>query len=284
MKKMKTTSYELNMIRPDLAPGRVRLAFLTDLHNAENGSHNETLIHAIKEAQPDLILCGGDMLIGKKNAPSNVARDLLITLAEEYPIYHALGNHEDRLKTYPHQYGPIYREYRDALEHAGIIFLDNESELLSIRGIPLQIAGLSICQKYYKRMKRYHLDASEILEHLGAPNAHAINIMLAHHPNYMDSYVNWGADLTICGHYHGGLMRIGKTTGLLTPNLKLLNERCCGIFDFHARIRQGVPVMHDSHVIISAGLGEHTLPIRIHNPRELVIVDLNVIKKNPEEE
>ena len=29
-------------------------------------------------------------------------------------------------------------------------------------------------------------------------------------------------------------------------------------------------------MIISAGLGEHTIPVRIHNPRELVILELSV--------
>lgn len=282
MKKMKTTSYELNMNRPDIASGKVRLAFLTDLHNAENGSHNETLIHAIKEAQPDLILCGGDMIIGKKNAPSTVASDLLKTLAEEYPIYHALGNHEDRLKTYPHQYGPVYQEYREALKNTDITFLDNDSELISIRGIPLQITGLSIEKTYFKRLKNYHLDASEISEITGEPNAYAINILLAHHPQYMEAYNNWGADLTLCGHYHGGMLRFGRHSGVITPNYKLLNAKCYGRYDFSQRLHSGVQEKHDSTVIVSSGIGEHTIPVRIHNPRELVIVDLNVEKKNPE--
>ena len=28
------------------------------------------------------------------------------------------------------------------------------------------------------------------------------------------------------------------------------------------------------HMIVSAGLGEHTIPVRLHNPRELVIAEL----------
>mgnify|MGYP000550335492 CR=1 FL=1 len=27
-------------------------------------------------------------------------------------------------------------------------------------------------------------------------------------------------------------------------------------------------------MIVSAGLGEHTIPVRIHNPRELVLINL----------
>lgn len=284
MKKMETTRYELNMYRPDSAPGKVRLAFLTDLHNSENGTHNETLIHAIKEAQPDLILCGGDMIVGHKNEPFTVARDLLLSLSEEYPIYHALGNHELRLKSYPHQYGPIYAEYRKALKDSGITFLDNESELISVRGIPLQITGLSITKKYFKKLKKYHMDASEITETVGEPNPHAINILLAHHPQYMDTYNNWGADLTLCGHYHGGMMRIGKHSGIITPNYKLLNNKCYGQYNYSQRISNGLTTKHNSTVIVGAGIGEHTIPVRIHNPRELVILDLNIEKKNPEEE
>lgn len=62
MGKMKTTRYELNIDRHYLTPGQVRLVFLTDLHNAENGPANKMLLDAIKEAHPDLILCGGDRI------------------------------------------------------------------------------------------------------------------------------------------------------------------------------------------------------------------------------
>ena len=39
---------------------------LSDLHNKEYGAGNERLLDAICKARPDLILIGGDMLVGKK--------------------------------------------------------------------------------------------------------------------------------------------------------------------------------------------------------------------------
>lgn len=39
--------------------------FLSDLHNHVYGKENEKLRKAIVEAHPDLILIGGDMLVGK---------------------------------------------------------------------------------------------------------------------------------------------------------------------------------------------------------------------------
>lgn len=271
---MKITKYELNIQRPDLVAGRVRLAFLTDLHNAENGEDNEELIHAIREAEPDFILCGGDMIIAKENHLIHVAKDLLLKLAEEYPIYHALGNHELRLKQYPHTYGNMYKDYVEPLKAAGVVFLDDGSELIAVRGKAIQIFGLSLKREYYSRIQNHSLDASEISEKIGAPNPNAINILLAHHPMYMDTYNDWGANLTLCGHYHGGLLRMGEHTGLLTPNLKIFSDKCYGEYIYTARMTGGIPVKCYSKVIVGAGLGEHTIPIRLANPRELVIIDI----------
>lgn len=274
MKKMKITKYELNIQRPDFATGRVRLAFLTDLHNAENGKDNEELIRAIREAEPDLILCGGDMIIGKEKHPINDARDLLFKLVEEYPIYHAFGNHELRLQKYPHTYGTMYKDYVEPLKEAGVEFLDNSSELIAVKGNAIQIFGLSLAKEYYSRIRHRSLDASEITEKIGEPNPNAINILLAHHPVYMDVYNDWGANLTLCGHYHGGLVRMGEHTGLLTPNLNIFSDKCCGEYTYTARMTGGIPVKCYSKVIVGAGLGEHTIPIRLANPRELVIIDI----------
>ena len=44
--------------------GKVRIVFLSDLHNHVYGKENEELLSAIREAKPDLILAGGDMLDG----------------------------------------------------------------------------------------------------------------------------------------------------------------------------------------------------------------------------
>ena len=70
--------------------------------------------------------------------------------------------------------------------------------------------------------------------------------------------------MTLCGHYHGGVWRFGKHRGLISPDFRLF-PRAHGLFRKDGR-----------NVIISAGLGEHTIPVRIHNPRELVILELSV--------
>ena len=80
----------------------------------------------------------------------------------------------------------------------------------------------------------------------------------------MNAYFQWGADVTLCGHYHGGVLRFGEHRGLVSPDFRLL-PRAHGLFRKNGK-----------SVIIGAGLGEHTIPVRIHNPRELVILELTV--------
>ena len=88
-------------------------------------------------------------------------------------------------------------------------------------------------------------------------------ILLAHNPVFAPFYMEWGADLTVCGHFHGGVMRLRGKQPLLSPYGFLLPEYGYGHFEKDGK-----------HVIVSSGLGEHAIPFRIHNPMELVSIDL----------
>ena len=59
----KITRYRIRTGKIKGDAGKVRIAFLSDLHNHVYGKENEELLLAIREAKPDLILAGGDMLV-----------------------------------------------------------------------------------------------------------------------------------------------------------------------------------------------------------------------------
>lgn len=101
----------------------------------------------------------------------------------------------------------------------------------------------------------------ELEKRFGQPDPDRITILLAHNPRYKKEYLSWGATVTFCGHYHGGVMMFGKRRGAISPDFRLFPGECGGIH------KKG-----EHAVIVSAGLGEHTIPLRIHNPRELTIL------------
>ena len=59
----RTTEYD---IRSEKMRGEARVLFLSDLHNHRYGFRNRRLVEAVRQAKPDLILIGGDMLVGKE--------------------------------------------------------------------------------------------------------------------------------------------------------------------------------------------------------------------------
>ena len=67
--------------------GKVRIAFLSDLHNHVYGKENEELLLTIREAKPDLILAGGDMLVGKAGRDWTAAADLMKKLPQIAPVW-----------------------------------------------------------------------------------------------------------------------------------------------------------------------------------------------------
>ena len=71
----KITRYRIRTSKIKGDAGKVRIAFLSDLHNHVYGKENEELLLAIREAKPDLILAGGDMLVGKAGRDWTPAAD-----------------------------------------------------------------------------------------------------------------------------------------------------------------------------------------------------------------
>ena len=128
---------------------------------------------------------------------------------------------------------------------------------------PEEIYGYAMDRTYYNRFYRGPLPVSELMDHLGKPDPARYGILLAHHPAYRSSYASYGADLTLSGHYHGGVVGLGAHRGLVTPDFRLFSKNCRGLF-----------LTGGTCQIISAGTGEHTIPVRIWNRRELIITDI----------
>ena len=241
----------------------IRIVFLSDLHLIEHGKNNHKLISVIHTINPDIILVGGDMVVGKEECSEATAEYLLTKLASDYKILYALGNHEQKLKQKKERFGERYTLYQERLAAAGVCFLDNRRISLSIKGKTIVFHGLNLPLKYYKRFERHQLLMDEIQSYLGIiDDSDTINILLAHHPRYADVYFAWGADLILSGHVHGGVMRFGKKA-LISPDIQLFPKYGYG------KIKRG-----DQTMIISGGIGEHTIPFRFFNPRELVLIEI----------
>lgn len=241
-----------------------RFILLSDQHNKTYGKENEKLIGQIESLSPDAVLVAGDMLTAVKGQPFDNALSLMQRLAAKYPIYYGMGNHEYRLELYPEQYGDAYEKYVAGLKAAGIDPLINQNTDLPVYNIA--ICGSQIGREYYRRFRKYPMKADYLPKILGEPRTDACQILIAHNPLYFEEYAAWGADVVVSGHVHGGIMRLPVLGGVLSPNLSLFPKYDGGRFEL------GKAVM-----ILSRGIGTHTIPLRIFNPAELVVLDFKKV-------
>ncbi|MCR5715847.1 MAG: metallophosphoesterase [Lachnospiraceae bacterium] len=238
-----------------------RFVFLTDVHLKEYGKKNTRLLDAIDREKPDAILIGGDLINATPGADVTAAVFLVNCLSEHYPVYYAYGNHEARAKANPEKYGELFPKYLEMISYPNVTFLENSSVELPEAGIA--ISGLSMDQYYYKKRVPRVFPERYLEKKLGARNPNCFQILLAHQPDYFRFYAAWDADLTLSGHVHGGVMRLPILGGVISPALRLFPHYDGGVFE-----------EYDHRMILGRGLGMHTIPIRIFNPGEVIVVTL----------
>ena len=138
----KVTRYHVTSRKLSGLSGPLTILFLSDLHNWKYGEHNERLLSAIENEHPDLILIGGDMLVGKKETPCDICPGSRPgKLPSLCPVYYANGNHEQRMKEETEIYGNVYEVYKRKLDESGVIFLENASQRIKIKDTDISISG-----------------------------------------------------------------------------------------------------------------------------------------------
>ena len=253
-----TVEYE---IESDMVTRPCKFILLSDLHNKSYGKDHKRLIDKIDSISPDMVLVAGDMLTAVKGQAFGVTLSLMRQLSPQYKIYYGMGNHEHKMKLYPEQYGTIYDDFVAELSKLGIVPLVNENTYLPEYNVA--VCGAQIDPCYFKKFRKYPMDERYLPKILGEPRENACQILIAHTPQYFEEYAAWGADLVVSGHVHGGIMRLPVLGGVLSPNMTLFPKYDGGKF-----------VRGKTTMILSRGLGTHTIPVRVFNPGVLVVVTL----------
>ena len=212
------------------------------------------LIERITALKPDIIAITGDMN-DKLVDDYSVVTDLCKELVKIAPVYYVPGNHEWPKIVFHNS--PIGTD----LEAIGVHFLADETETLEVNGNTIAIGGVAEAPASYERYASAYFESFEQLD--------AFKLLLVHYPEYFledGFFSDVPVDLALCGHTHGGMIRIPGIGGLYTPDQGVLPT-----------LTEGLHQIGDTSLIISRGLGDGKgTPVpRINNPPELVIVDIN---------
>jgi len=244
--------------------GERTFVFLSDLHDNRFGAGQKDLLEAIAKVKPDGVILGGDMMItdgSKDYVDTERALYLVRQLAGRYPVYYGFGNHESRMNWSKRQFGNVYEEYCEKLRQAGVHIVKGR-ERYEIGG-DIALAGVELPKECYRKFSPERLDARLLSIQMGEAEKERYQILLAHTPIMFKQYQTWGADLTLSGHFHGGTIRLPLLGGLMTPQFQFFYRYCGGRFEKNGHT-----------LIVSRGLGTHSVNIRLNNQSQLVVVKL----------
>lgn len=243
-KHLETTyyTYEADQLGVDL--DGYRIVQISDLHNAKFGKNNQKLVDRIRECDPDMIVLTGD-LVDSNHTNVNRAVQFVNEIVKICPVYYVTGNHEYWLEK------SEYDELMDGLIGAGVVILDDQVVEISRGDAKFRLVGLDDRSLANGTLEALLSDEKEL------------TVVLAHEPQYFARYAGTGVDLVLSGHAHGGQFRLPFVGGIVAPDQGFLPEYTAGEY-----------YMNGTEMIVSRGLGNSVIPVRLFNYPEIVCVEL----------
>lgn len=264
----------------------LKILHISDFHNKKFGKNYKRIIKKIKEINPNIVLITGDTIDCHFPKPDRVYYFFEL-LTKIFPVYLVSGNHE-------HVCGR-YDEFIKGYKNAGVHILDDTFVEIEKNNEKLKILGISdltgnIRARLAKKQVKLRLNTSELCCYISAIkenvfgyisdnsrkvfeekiknvvckcNKNEFCILLAHRPELINLYEKYNIDLVLSGHAHGGQFRFLGIKGIIAPGQGIFPKYTSGLYR-----------KKNTSMIVSRGLGNSVIPIRIFNRPELVVIDL----------
>lgn len=230
-----------------------RIAQVSDLHNSAMGKPGGKLLAALQGAQPDIIAITGDM-IDSRHTDIPAALEFAAEAVKIAPCYYVPGNHESRISE--------YETLKQGLLDLGVTVLENEKVEIHHSGETINLLGVmdpSFEADYWQVFPEDVMDKNvgDLSQESG------FTILLSHRPEMVDIYAQHSIDLALSGHAHGGQVRLPFVGAVYAPGQGLFPKYDAGLFE-----------KENTTMIVSRGIGNSVIPLRFHNPPELVLITL----------
>lgn len=245
--RLETTEYIYESSEVPASFDEYKICQISDLHCKAFGQNNQTLLSAIHEMDPDIVVLTGDIVDEDHTDLSSI--EALFAWLKEYsiPAYYITGNHDLEEAAAP-QYGQL----KLLMETYGVTDLDGKTETLSIGKDSISLTG----GKWYSRY---------IVQYLTPADPDGFHILLYHGADFFDLIDDYNYDLILSGHIHGGVIRLPfLNKGLLGNTGELFPKYVSGIYQNETKT---------CTMLVSRGLGDSRIP-RFYNRPELVCITL----------
>jgi len=232
-----------------------KIVHISDLHNKSFGKNQEKLLKKIEEEKPNIIVITGD-LIDRRKYNLEVALSFVKGAVDIAPVYYVSGNHE--------AWSGKYEEIKDELISLNVQVLDDKKISINKEDDFIDIIGLK--DPDFHTSNYLEGNNTLVLENQlrNLSEKDNFQILLSHRPELINIYANENIDLIFSGHAHGGQFRLPFIGGIIAPDQGLFPEYTSGVYE-----------KDKSTLVVSRGLGNSIIPVRLFNQPEIVIVTLS---------
>ena len=232
-----------------------RIAQLSDFHigpfmTAEEIRRYVGIANGLK---PDLAALTGDFVTWDASTQHAVV-DVLAGVKAPFGVFGSLGNHE--------MWAGVEDSITRLFALQGIRILRGEQAWIKCGGEAINLLGVDYQSRSPmgpsgQRLVREYLEG---VDRLMAPGT--ANILLSHNPNTFDRAAEYGIDLSLAGHTHGGQVTLEFISPDLSPS-RLITPYVRGWFE-----KPG------GQLYVNRGIGTIGVPIRFDAPPEITVFEL----------
>ncbi len=242
---LKIERKNVDLYFPDLPLGfdGYTILFLSDLHIDGLDGITEKLLEVLGELSVDLCILGGDLRMetfGSFHEALRLLGDVIPSLRAADGVYAILGNHDC-----PDIITPLMER--------GVKFLVNEAAPISRNGDTLWLLGVD--DTHYYRCHDLEKASEEV-------PAGAFTVLAAHSPEIYAEASGFGIRLYLCGHTHGGQIRLPRLGPVFT-HAKAPRRMAAGQWEHGAMTGY-----------TTSGVGVSGVPVRFFSKGEVSVITL----------
>lgn len=222
------------------------VAHVSDLHNREFGT---VLPDGVKAVRPDIIVITGDMI--HRENESAAAEKFAAEAVRIAPVYYVPGNHEKVLGCYP--------KFKQTLIDCGVHAPENAFVPIERGGERIALLCMNDPAYFPKGKTDFITELNRLTAEIAAEGMR-YTVLLSHRPELFERYVEAGVQLSLCGHAHGGHVRLPFIGAIYAPNQGLFPKYTEGVYEKYGK-----------SMVVSKGLGKSSWVPRVFNPPELAV-------------
>lgn len=232
-----------------------RIVQVSDLHNTVFGKNNARFIQALRAFHPSIIVLTGDT-IDSNRTDVQTAVNFVCDALDIAPVYFVTGNHEAIAMD-------AFAQLERAITDMGAVVLRSAAHEIEISGQFIRLIGADDLG-FYAKDRPVEAAKDQLGADINALTSYGTyTVLLSHRPELADIYADAQVNVVLCGHAHGGQFRLPFIGGFFAPGQ-----------GFFPRYDAGLYPLESANMIVSRGLGNSVIPLRINNRPEIVVAEL----------